>query len=119
MDVAVGLDDLPILEEQLACMERECAADFVTGFIVESPEKLRRRLLWHFQALHGLRPFPPQRRASAPPKVAAPTAKNVRETGSSQPSGSNAYSLITVCTGSRPVITCRPSIATLPAPIAV
>jgi MoaA/NifB/PqqE/SkfB family radical SAM enzyme len=65
MEVAVGPDDLPILEEQLACMERECAADFVTGFIVESPEKLRRRLLWHFQALHGLRPFPPQR-CSAP-----------------------------------------------------
>lgn len=58
------------------------------------------------------------RRASAAPKAVAPTAKDVSETGSSQPSGSNAYSLITVCTGSRPVATCSPSIATAPTPIA-
>lgn len=60
-EVAVSVDDLTILEDQLAQLERDCAADFANGFIVESPGKLRRRLLWHFQALHGMRPFPPQR----------------------------------------------------------
>lgn len=58
------------------------------------------------------------RRASAIPKAAAPAAKNVRDTGSSHPSGANAYSLISVCTGSSPVATCSPTIDAAPAPIA-
>jgi radical SAM protein with 4Fe4S-binding SPASM domain len=59
--VVVSAEDLEVLERQLADLERDRAADFASGFIAESPEKLRRRLLWHFQAVHGLRPFPPQR----------------------------------------------------------
>ena len=64
-EVAVGIEDLDVLEQQLERLEREHAADFASGFILESPDKLRSRLLWHFQALHGLRPFPP-RRCNAP-----------------------------------------------------
>jgi Fe-coproporphyrin III synthase len=60
-EVAVGAGELGILEQQLALLERDHAPDFASGFIVESPEKLRRRLLWHFEALHGLRTFPAQR----------------------------------------------------------
>ncbi|MBB2911119.1 hypothetical protein FHS43_002384 [Streptosporangium becharense] len=48
----------------------------------------------------------------------AAAAKRVSERGSSQPSASKAYSLITVCTGSRPVATCSPSMVAAPAPIA-
>jgi Fe-coproporphyrin III synthase len=60
-EVAVSVADLGVLEQQLAHLEQDHAADFAARFIVESPEKLRRRLLWHFEALHGLRPFPPPR----------------------------------------------------------
>jgi Fe-coproporphyrin III synthase len=60
-EVAVGIEDLDVLAQQLARLGREHAAHFASGFIVETQDKLRRRLLWHFQALHGLRPFPPQR----------------------------------------------------------
>ena len=60
-EVVVSAGDLDVLDRQLADLERDHAADFASGFIVESPDKLRRRLLWHFQAVHGLRPFPPQR----------------------------------------------------------
>ncbi len=38
-------------------MERECAADFRSGFIAESPAKLR-RILQYFGALHGKAPYP-------------------------------------------------------------
>jgi Fe-coproporphyrin III synthase len=60
-EVVVSASDLEVLDRQLAELERDRASDFASGFIVESAEKLRRRLLWHFQAVHGLRPFPPQR----------------------------------------------------------
>jgi radical SAM protein with 4Fe4S-binding SPASM domain len=63
--VVVSAADLDVLDRQLTDLERDRAADFASGFIVESPEKLRRRLLWHFQAVHGLRPFP-ARRCNAP-----------------------------------------------------
>ncbi|GGS92746.1 hypothetical protein GCM10010156_58760 [Planobispora rosea] len=65
----------------------------------------------------ALRSLP--RRARRTAKAVAPTAKSVSEAGSSQPSRSNAYSLIRVCTGSSPVATCRPSMDTDPATIAV
>jgi radical SAM protein with 4Fe4S-binding SPASM domain len=63
--VVVSVADLDVLDRQLEDLERDRAADFAAGFIAESPEKLRRQLLWHFQAVHGLRPFPP-RRCNAP-----------------------------------------------------
>jgi Fe-coproporphyrin III synthase len=60
-EVAVSAADLPILEAQLARLESTGADRFTSGFIVESAVKLRRRLLWHFEALHGMRPFPAPR----------------------------------------------------------
>jgi len=59
-EVMVWLDDLPILEDQLERLDRDRGTHFEADFISESSQKLRRRLLWHCQALHGLRPFPPQ-----------------------------------------------------------
>jgi MoaA/NifB/PqqE/SkfB family radical SAM enzyme len=58
-DVALAEADLPVLAEELAALERECAADFAGGYIAESPEKLRRRLLQYFGALHGRAEFHP------------------------------------------------------------
>jgi MoaA/NifB/PqqE/SkfB family radical SAM enzyme len=52
--IALGADDLPALAAELAALEREHAADFASGFIAESPEKLHRRLYRYFAALvHG------------------------------------------------------------------
>ncbi len=53
-------DDLPALRDELRALQRECAAEFESGFIVERPAKLRRRILRHFAAVHGLvRPAAP------------------------------------------------------------
>ncbi|MDE2447376.1 MAG: radical SAM protein, partial [Gammaproteobacteria bacterium] len=60
-DLTLGAEDLPLLEGILTTLEREHAEDFRTGFIAESPEKLRRQLLGHFTAVRGLGPFPPVR----------------------------------------------------------
>lgn len=60
-DLALAAEDLPQLEGILLTLERENAEDFRTGFIAESPEKLRQRLLGHFTAVRGLGPFPPVR----------------------------------------------------------
>lgn len=57
--VALDEADLPRLAEEIAAMERECAADFAGGFISESPDKLRRRLLQYFMALGGAGDFAP------------------------------------------------------------
>lgn len=43
--------ELLALEAGLDALERESARDFASGFIAESPEKLRRTLLDHFRAL--------------------------------------------------------------------
>ena len=56
-DLALRPEDLPVLEELLCAMERQCAADFRSGFIAESPAKLR-RILQYFSALHGKAPYP-------------------------------------------------------------
>jgi MoaA/NifB/PqqE/SkfB family radical SAM enzyme len=56
-DLALRPEELPVLEELLNAMERECAADFRSGFIAESPAKLR-RVLQYFGALHGKAPYP-------------------------------------------------------------
>jgi len=60
-DLALGAGDLPDLEGVLLALEREHAEDFRTGFIAESPGKLRRQLLGYFTAVRGLGPFPPVR----------------------------------------------------------
>ena len=59
-DLALRPEDLPVLDELLSAMERDCAADFRSGFIAESPAKLR-RILQYFSALHGRAPYPPVR----------------------------------------------------------
>lgn len=60
-DLALGAEDLPELQGILERLEREQVELFRTGFIAESPEKLRRQLLGYFTAVCGLGPFPPVR----------------------------------------------------------
>lgn len=57
--VALASDDLPLLRQELDRLERENAGDFATGFIAESPMKLRRRLHQYFAALLGQGEFHP------------------------------------------------------------
>jgi Fe-coproporphyrin III synthase len=56
-DVALRPDDLPGLERVLTVMEAEQAADFRSGFIAESPSKLR-RILQYYSALCGRAAYP-------------------------------------------------------------
>lgn len=56
--LALGADDLPVLDQLLAALEREHAHDFRSGLIAESPAKLR-RLRDYFGALCGMNAFPP------------------------------------------------------------
>jgi MoaA/NifB/PqqE/SkfB family radical SAM enzyme len=57
--VALDEADLPLLEAELDALQRECAADFASGFIAEPPIKLRRRLHQYYAALHGQGDFFP------------------------------------------------------------
>ncbi|MCC7494399.1 MAG: radical SAM protein [Fimbriimonadaceae bacterium] len=52
---AVGLasGDLAPLAAELAALEQDNAVDFASGFVAESPAKLRRRLLDYFRAAAG------------------------------------------------------------------
>jgi Fe-coproporphyrin III synthase len=63
-DPALGAEDLPELERIIERMERDYAADFRSGFIAESPPKLR-RILAYFAALRG-RGVYPEVRCNAP-----------------------------------------------------
>jgi len=56
--LALAPEELPLLETELDALGREFAAEFDSGFIAESPEKLRRRLLGYFTAVAGEGPFP-------------------------------------------------------------
>ena len=56
-DLALLPEELPVLHELLCDLERERAADFRSGFIAESPAKLR-RILQYFGALHGKTSYP-------------------------------------------------------------
>jgi len=56
-DLALLPEELPVLHELLCDLERERAADFCSGFIAESPAKLR-RILQYFGAIHGKAPYP-------------------------------------------------------------
>ena len=58
-DVALAPEDLPDLAAELAALEAEHAADFSTGFLAESPEKLARRIYQYFAAVAGQGDFPP------------------------------------------------------------
>jgi len=57
--VALTPEELPLLAVEIDALEREHAADFADGFIAESPEKLRQRLLRYFAALLGQGEFAP------------------------------------------------------------
>jgi MoaA/NifB/PqqE/SkfB family radical SAM enzyme len=59
-DAALHARDLPVLEDLIGGLERERAADFGSGFIAESPRKLR-RIHQYFTAVLGQAPYPPVR----------------------------------------------------------
>lgn len=51
--VALELEDLPRLAHEIDALEHACVGDFASGFIAESPTKLRRRLSQYYAALLG------------------------------------------------------------------
>lgn len=55
--VALGADDLPVLDELIATLERDHGEHFRSGLIAESPAKLR-RMRDYFSALCGIGAFP-------------------------------------------------------------
>ena len=59
-DLALLPADLPVFDAVLRTMEREHAEDFRSGFIAESPQKLR-RILEYFAAIRGQDAYPPVR----------------------------------------------------------
>jgi Fe-coproporphyrin III synthase len=59
-DLALRPEDLPVFEEVLKATERDHMEDFRSGFIAESPLKLR-RILQYFAAVLGRGPYPPVR----------------------------------------------------------
>jgi MoaA/NifB/PqqE/SkfB family radical SAM enzyme len=59
-DLALRPEDLPQLERILDSMEQDHEQDFRSGFIMESPQKLR-RILQYFAAIQGLGAYPPVR----------------------------------------------------------
>jgi Fe-coproporphyrin III synthase len=56
-DLALRVDDLPQLEQILGSMEQTHRENFHSGFIAESPQKLR-RILQYFSAIRDLGPYP-------------------------------------------------------------
>jgi MoaA/NifB/PqqE/SkfB family radical SAM enzyme len=58
--LALQPEDLPVLEQVLDRLERDCAADFRSRLIADSPRKLR-RMHQYFAAVCGLAAYPPVR----------------------------------------------------------
>jgi Fe-coproporphyrin III synthase len=56
-DLALRQDELPLLEQVLDSMEESHREEFHSGFIAESPQKLR-RILNYFAAIWDLGPYP-------------------------------------------------------------
>jgi Fe-coproporphyrin III synthase len=56
-DLALQPQDLPLFEQLLCSLEQQRAEDFHSGFIAESPQKLR-RILQYFTAVCGQGPYP-------------------------------------------------------------
>ena len=73
MDIALRGEDLPVFDKLLAALEQDCAGDFRSGLIAESPAKLR-RIHQYFAALLGQAPFP-RVRCNAPEFSAVVTAR--------------------------------------------
>lgn len=59
--VALEASDIAPLSAEIDALEREHATDFASGFIAESPTKLRRRLTQYYAALLGMGDFAPNR----------------------------------------------------------
>jgi Fe-coproporphyrin III synthase len=59
-DLALHPEDLPVFDQILRALEWDHAEDFRSGFIAESPQKLR-RLLQYFAAIQGQATYPPVR----------------------------------------------------------
>jgi len=59
-DLALRSEDLPVFEQTLDSLEQKHRDDFRSGFIAESPQKLR-RILQYFTAVRGAGPYPPVR----------------------------------------------------------
>ncbi len=59
-ELALKPEDLPEFEQVLRVVERDHAEDFRSGFIAESPQKLR-RIHQYFAAIHAQAPYPPVR----------------------------------------------------------
>jgi Fe-coproporphyrin III synthase len=57
LGLTLGGEDLAEFDAVLRRMEETCAAEFDSGFIAESPLKLR-RILEYFKAIQGLGPYP-------------------------------------------------------------
>ena len=72
-NLALRAQDLPELEQILHGMERDYADDFRSGFIAESPSRLR-RIHQYFAAVCGLGSYPPVR-CNAPELSAVISAK--------------------------------------------
>ncbi len=60
-ELALLPEELPELQRLLLELEGAHAEAFRTGFIAESPQKLRTRILGYFTAVCGLGPYPPVR----------------------------------------------------------
>jgi len=56
-DLALRTEDLPQFARALDALEQDHGEDFRSGFIAESPQKLR-RILEYFAAIRGLGPYP-------------------------------------------------------------
>jgi MoaA/NifB/PqqE/SkfB family radical SAM enzyme len=56
-DLALRAEDLAVFEELLGIVEQRHAEEFRSGFIAESPQKLR-RILQYFSAIHGRTSYP-------------------------------------------------------------
>jgi MoaA/NifB/PqqE/SkfB family radical SAM enzyme len=59
-DLALRPEELRAFERTLDSMEQDHLEDFLSGFIAENPQKLR-RILYYFAAVRGTRPYPPVR----------------------------------------------------------
>ncbi len=60
-EVALAAAELPELAAELDALERERPDDFASGFLAETPDKLRRRLYDYYAALRGQGDFPANR----------------------------------------------------------
>lgn len=72
-DLALQSSDLPVLEQILSELERDCGEEFRSGFIAESPQKLH-RIHQYFAAVRGQASYPAVR-CNAPEFSAVVDAK--------------------------------------------